>query len=63
MIWSMTEWNSLYNNDDSWWIYDDDDDAPHHFEQEMMMTMKLEVIEKKWRRHDDLAVSVNDAAP
>ena len=21
------------------------------------------VIEKKWRRHDDLAVTVNDAAP
>ena len=27
-----------------------------------MMTMKPDIIEKKWRRHDDLAVTVNDAA-
>ena len=29
----------------------------------MTMTMTPDVIEKKWRRHDDLAVTVNDAAP
>ena len=27
------------------------------------LTMTVGVIEKKWRRHDNLAVTVNDAAP
>ena len=31
---------------------------PRHFEYEMMMTP--DVKEKKWRCHDDLAVSIND---
>ena len=34
---------------------------PSHFESKM--TMMPDVIEKKWRRNDDLAISVNDAAP
>ena len=29
----------------------------------MTMTMTPDVNEKKWRHHDDLAVTVNDAAP
>ena len=29
----------------------------------MKMTMTPDVIEKKWQRHDDLAVTVNDATP
>ena len=50
-------------NDDRKQIDDDDDDIKRHFKSEMMMTLMPDVIEKKWRRHGNLTVSVNDAAP
>ena len=34
----------------------------HHLNLNMMMTLTVEVIKKKYCRHNELAVTVNDAA-
>ena len=33
---------------------------PRHFEYEMTMLMTPDINEKKWLRHDDLAITIND---
>ena len=50
-------------NDDCEWIDDDDDNVKHHFLFSMTLTMTSDVIEKKRRHYDHLAVTVNDATP